>query len=135
MRIDPPHDSLTLALIMRDRYAPSLAATAHTLRLLAEAPQEVRRQVESQRGLGMHNQFVVPKQLPEQGAELPDRPKAAAPLADDTAVTFRMPEHDEPSESASACDPCGKNESADAPSPKPPATFADETSRFIDLYA
>ena len=135
MRIDPPNDNLTLALIMRDRYGPSLAATAHTLRLLAEAPQEVRRGVESQRGLGMHNQFVVPRQLPEQSAELPDRPKPAAPLGEDGAATFGISQHDAPSESASACDPCGKHQSADAPSPKPPATFADETSRFIDLYA
>ena len=133
MRIDPPNDNLTLALIMRDRYGPSLAATAHTLRLLAEAPQEVRRAVESQRGLGMHNQFVVPRQLPEQSAELPDRPKPAAPLGEDGAATFRTAEGDESAKST--CDPCGRNQPADAPSPKPPATFADVTSRFIDLYA
>ena len=135
MRIDPPNENLTLALIMRDRYGPSLAASAHTLRLLAEAPQEGRRGVESQRDLGLHNQFVVPTQLPEQGAELPDRPRSAALPADDAAITYRIGQHDDSSASATASDPCGKNESDDAPSPKPPAAFADETSRFIDLYA
>ena len=116
MRIGVTNHNLTAAMLHRDRYGPSLAASAHALRVRSATRASAAERsglvgpVVEQLAMGAAWDRVVP-------AEWPYANPTAAPRVDEPYEAHRIPN-------------ASKGESA----AKLDALNADVTSMFVDLY-